>query len=88
MTFYSCKTDTDDIWDNIHKLDDRVTTLEDICKRMNGNINALQILVEAVQDNNSITKVIPVIEKEKTIGYTIHFTKGDPITIYHGKAHL
>lgn len=85
MTFYSCKTDTDDIWDNIHKLDDRVTTLEDICKRMNGNINALQILVEAVQDNNSITKVIPVIEKEKTIGYTIHFTKGDPITIYHGK---
>jgi len=85
LSFYGCKTDTDDIWDSIHKLDDRVASLEEICKRMNGNINALQILVEAVQDNNSITKVVPVLEHEVTIGYTIHFTKGEPITIYHGK---
>ncbi len=72
LSFYGCETDTDDIWDSIHKLDDRVASLEEICKRMNGNINALQILVEAVQDNNSITKVIPVLEHEVTIGYTIH----------------
>lgn len=52
---------------------------------MNGNISSLQKLVQALQDNNSITKVTPIKEGEKVIGYTISFTKGEPITIYHGE---
>lgn len=84
-TFYSCKTNTDDLWDSIHQLDGRVTSLEDLCKQMNGNISSLQKLVQALQDNNSITMVTPVKQGDKTIGYTISFTKGEPITIYHGE---
>lgn len=84
-TFYSCKTNTDDLWDSIHQLDGRVTSLEELCKQMNGNISSLQKLVQALQDNNSITKVTPIKEGEKVIGYTISFTKGEPITIYHGE---
>ena len=84
-TFYSCKTNTDDLWDSIHQLDGRVTSLEELCKQMNGNISSLQKLVQALQDNNSITMVTPVKQGEKTIGYTISFTKGEPITIYHGE---
>lgn len=84
-TFYSCKTNTDDLWDSIHQLDERVTSLEELCKQMNGNISSLQKLVQALQDNNSITKVTPIKEGEKVIGYTISFTKGEPITIYHGE---
>ena len=83
--FYSCKTNTDDLWDSIHQLDGRVTSLEELCKQMNGNISSLQKLVQALQDNNSITMVTPVKQGEKTIGYTISFTKGEPITIYHGE---
>lgn len=52
---------------------------------MNGNISSLQKLVQALQDNNSITMVTPVKQGNKTIGYTISFTKGEPITIYHGE---
>ena len=84
LTFYSCKTDTDDLWDSIHQLDERVVALEEMCKQMNGNIGSLQVLVTALQNNNSVTAVIPVKQGDKTIGYTISFTKGDPITIYHG----
>lgn len=84
-TFYSCKTNTDDLWDSIHQLDGRVTSLEELCKQMNGNISSLQKLVQALQDNNSITKITPIKEGEKGIGYTISFTKGEPITIYHGE---
>ena len=84
-TFYSCKTNTDDLWDSIHQLDGRVTSLEELCKQMNGNISSLQKLVQALQDNNSITMVTPVKQGDKTIGYTISFTKGEPITIYHGE---
>lgn len=84
-SFYSCKTNTDDLWDSIHQLDGRVTSLEELCKQMNGNISSLQKLVQALQDNNSITMVTPVKQGDKTIGYTISFTKGEPITIYHGE---
>lgn len=31
---------------------------------------------QALQDNNSITKITPIKEGEKVIGYTISFTKG------------
>ena len=84
-TFYSCKTNTDDLWDSIHQLDGRVTSLEELCKQMNGNISSLQKLVQALQENNSITMVSPVKQGDKTVGYTISFTKGEPITIYHGE---
>lgn len=84
-SFYSCKTNTDDLWDSIHQLDGRVTSLEELCKQMNGNIGALQTLLQALQSNVSITKVNPVTEGGKTVGYTISFSKGAPITIYHGE---
>lgn len=84
-SFYSCKTNTDDLWDSIHQLDGRVTSLEELCKQMNGNIGALQTLLQALQSNVSITKVNPVTEGGKTVGYTISLSKGDPITIYHGE---
>ena len=85
FSFYSCKTNTDELWDSIHQLDGRVTSLEELCKQMNGNIGAMQTLVRALQDNVSITKITPLMEGGKTIGYTITFSKGDPITIYHGE---
>lgn len=85
ISFYSCKTNTDDLWDSIHQLDGRVTSLEELCKQMNGNISSLQKLVQALQENVSITMVTPVKQGDKTIGYTISFTKGEPITIYHGE---
>ena len=85
FSFYSCKTNTDELWDSIHQLDGRVTSLEELCKQMNGNIGAMQTLVRALQDNVSITKVTPLMEGGKTIGYTITFSKGAPITIYHGE---
>ena len=76
--------DDTEIWDNIHELDDRLTKLEQLCKEMNTNINALQALVEAQEKNDYITNVTPVTQGGEVIGYTISFAYGDPITIYHG----
>lgn len=52
---------------------------------MNSNISAMQTLVNALNENNYITSVSPVVENGQTIGYTISFTKSEPITIYHGR---
>ena len=73
--FYSCKTNTDDLWENIYQLDNRITSLEKLCKQMNGDISSLQRLVQALQDNVCVTKVIPVKEGDKIIGYTISLQK-------------
>ena len=82
---HSCKTDTDDLWDSVYELDGKISSLEELCKQMNSDINSLQTLAAALQDNNSITSVIPVMQDEKIIGYTISFVKGDPIVIRHGE---
>ena len=84
--FSACqKFDDKDIWDSINSLDERVTALEQLCREMNTNIEALQALVKAQENQDYITNVSPIHEGGKVIGYTISFANGDPITIYHGQ---
>lgn len=52
---------------------------------MNTNISSLQTIVNALQNNDYITGVTPTTKDGETIGYTITFTKSQPITIYHGE---
>ncbi len=59
--------------------------LRTLCNQMNTNINALQAIVTALQENDYVKSVTPVMQDGKEIGYTITFSKSNPITIYHGK---
>ena len=59
--------------------------LKALCDEMNTNISALHTLVTALQGNDYVTAVMPVMQEGKEIGYTITFSKSRPITIYHGK---
>lgn len=81
----SCKYNDDDLWNSVHGLEDRVAKLEELCKQMNTNISSLQKIVEALEKNDYVTNVTPVMQNGKEIGYTIVFSKSNPITIYHGK---
>ena len=81
----SCKYDDDDIWNSVHGLEDRVAKLEELCKQMNTNISSLQTIVTALQNNDYVTGVTPVMQSGKEVGYTITFSKSNPITIFHGK---
>ena len=81
----SCKYDDDDLWNSVHGLENRVAKLEELCKQMNTNIASLQTIVTALQNNVYVTGTTPFMQDGKEIGYTITFSKGNPITIYHGK---
>lgn len=89
----SCsKFDDSAIWDKLNEqeqtLNDhekRIAALEELCKQMNTNINALQTLVEALEKRDYITNVSPVRKDGEVIGYTISFADSDTITIYHGE---
>lgn len=82
----SCsKFDDTEIWDKLNDHESRITALEELCKQMNTNINALQTLVEALEKRDYITNVSPVRKDGEVIGYTISFADSDTITIYHGE---
>ena len=80
----SCKDAYDDseLTGRVENLENRVQKLEE---QMNSNISSLQAILEALNNNDYITKVIPITDGEKEIGYTIHFSKGTSINIYHGQ---
>lgn len=82
---YSCSYDDSGLIDRIENLENRVEKLEQACKDINSNIEALQALVKALQENDYVTSVTPITENGEVVGYTINFVKGDPITIYHGE---
>ena len=51
---------------------------------MNTNISSLQTLVNALQQKDFITTVAPINNDGKEVGYSITFSSGKSITIYHG----
>ena len=83
----SCSDDYDDttLRGRVDDLEDRVEQLETLCRQLNSDISSLHTLVTALQQNDYVTGVVPVVSGGETVGYTITFTKSDPITIYHGK---
>ena len=86
MSLVSC-TEYDEVamWNKNEDMGSRLAALERLCDRMNTNIVSLQRIVEALQANDYVTGVAPVVENGETIGYTISFSRSGPVTIYHGK---
>ena len=86
MAVFGCSKDYDDteLKQDISDLQSRVEKLETWCGTVNTQISALQGLVTALEAKDYVTGVTPVVEGSVTIGYTIAFTKSDPVTILHG----
>ena len=82
----ACSTyDDTSLWHKINEHEERITELEELCRKMNTNISSLQTIVEALEKMDFITDVSPISEGGEVIGYTITFDKSGEITIYHGK---
>ena len=82
LLLFGCSDKYDDsaLRNDLNDLENRVTKLEELCKQMNTNISSLQKIVEALQDNLSISKV-----EQLSDGYIIHFSDGSTATIKNGK---
>lgn len=61
------------------------TRLDALTNEMNTNISSLRTIVEALQSNDFVQKVVPFKENGKDVGYEITFSKMGKIIIYHGK---
>ena len=60
-------------------------SLKEQCEQMNTNIQALQTVVAALQNNDYVTSVTSIYDGVAEIGYIINFSKGGKATIYHGR---
>ena len=87
LAVFSCGDDYDDtaIKNDIKDLQSRVEKLETWCNTANGQISALQGLVDALNDKDYVTSVSPILDGTEEVGYTINFSKSDPISIRHGQ---
>ena len=71
--------------DQLQDHESRLKELERLTAQQNTNISSLQTIVTALQDKDYVTNVAPINEGDEIVGYTITFSKSDPITIYNGK---
>ena len=55
------------------------------CEQMNANIKALQVIVNALEDNDYVKSVTPIYEDGVEIGYILTFAISGEVVIYHGK---
>ena len=86
LTIVSCsRYDDTAIWDELRNHEERIAELETRCERINSNITALEVIVDALNQKDYVTGVTEIVEGNEVIGYTITFSKSEPVNIYHGK---
>ena len=83
--FSSCEGyDDSELVNRLNDFENRLKKLEELCSQMNTDITSLRTIVTAIQKNDQISTVAPISKDGKEIGYSIVFTSGKSITIYHG----
>ena len=74
----------EEIWDKLNEHEQRIELLEKQCRELNSNVQALQTILNAIQQNDYVTEVMKIMEDGVEVGYSITFAKAGTMTIYHG----
>lgn len=91
LTIVSCYDDSalrDQIEEQQNQLNDhaqRLDSLETLCARLNTNYASLKKITAALDEQDQVTGVAPIMEGTQIIGYTLTFKKNGAVTIYNGK---
>lgn len=86
LAAFSCGDDYDDtaLKKDVDDLKSRVEKLEAWCATANSQLNALQEIITNLESKDYVTGISPIMDGTDVVGYTINFTKSDPITIKNG----
>ena len=83
LSAISC-TDLDEVWAELRDHEERIQRLEALCNKLNSNVEAIQTILTALEQNDYVTDIVKVMEDGVEVGYSITFAKGGTVTIYHG----
>ena len=73
-----------EIWDELREHEQRIEQLEKQCRELNSNVEAIQTILTAIQQNDYVTEIMKIVEDGVEVGYSITFAKSGTVTIYHG----
>ena len=59
--------------------------LSNFLETLDSNVSALQAAVAALENNDYVTSITEETDNGVVVGYTLHFAKSGPKTIYHGQ---
>lgn len=76
----------EEINDRLDDHEDRIAALEEQCRKLNSNIEALQTITTALQQNDYVTKITCIEENGQEIGYRMTFAKSGEVTVYNSIA--
>ena len=74
----------EDIWNELRDHEQRIEQLEKQCRELNSNVEAIQTVLAALQQNDYVTEVMKIMEDGMEVGYSLTFAKSGTVTIYHG----
>ena len=87
VMFVSCSEQYDDtaLRNELAELAERVSALEKRCDELNENIASLRTIVNALQNNDYVKSITPIVKNGVEVGYEIEFTQSGKVEIYHGQ---
>ena len=63
----------EEIWNELRDHEQRIEQLEKRCRELNTNIEAIQAILTAIQQNDYVTEVMKIMEDGVEVGYSITF---------------
>ncbi len=83
--FLSCnKFDDSAIWAELNSQKSEIEELKQLCSKINNDVIAMQTIINSLNNHYTITATAPIMDNGVEKGYTITFSNGSTITIYHG----
>lgn len=80
--------DDSDVWGKLNEHESRIVKLEILTEEYNANLSSLQGVLNALNERDYVTDVLPVNRNGKEVGLTIIFSKKSPITIFFGEVSI
>ena len=85
LIFCSCNSKFDVFDDRIDKVENRLEELEKWCDKLNNDLIAIQLIVEALQQDAYVRSVSPIMKDGVEIGITITISNGEVVIMYFGR---
>ena len=61
LSLVSC-TNLDEVWAELREHEERIEKLEALCNKLNSNIEAMQAVLTALEQNDYVTDIVKVVE--------------------------
>ena len=83
LALTACSTyDHEAILEQLRDHEERITVIEEECRKLNSSLEALQTIMEALQKNDYVTSVTCIEESGREVGYKMNFAKSGEVTVY------